>query len=56
MIRLLAIRKNISLDVREKFALNPKKVDEGLNALHNIFDEVVILNTCNRTEIYFNSS
>lgn len=56
MIRLLAIRKNVSLDVREKFALNPKKVDEGLKALHNIFNEVVILNTCNRTEIYFNSS
>ena len=56
MIRLLAIRKNISLDIREKFALNPKKLEEGLKALHNIFDEVVILNTCNRTEIYFNSS
>lgn len=56
MIKLLAIRKNVLLDIREKFALNPKKRDEGLIALHKIFDEVVILNTCNRTEIYFNSS
>lgn len=56
MIRLLAIRKNVSLDIRERFALNTKKVEEGLIALNNIFDEVVILNTCNRTEIYFNSS
>lgn len=56
MIKLLAIRKDVLLEIREKFALNPKKVDEGLMALHNIFDEVVILNTCNRTEIYFNSS
>lgn len=56
MIRLLAIRKNVALEIREKFALNPKRLEEGFKALNEIFDEVVILNTCNRTEVYFNSS
>ena len=55
MIRLLAIRKNVSLQIREKFSFNPKRLEVASRALNQIFDEVVILNTCNRTEIYFNS-
>ncbi|MGL4760855.1 MAG: glutamyl-tRNA reductase [Sarcina sp.] len=54
MIVLVGIRKNIDLHIREKFAIteNHKKY---LQSFLEVFDEAVIINTCNRTEIYVNS-
>ena len=54
MIVLVGIRKNIDLDIREKFAVTENH-KEYLQRFLKIFDEVVIINTCNRTEIYINS-
>ena len=56
MIGLIGIRKNIPLDIREKFIIKPKKYEEYINELLKEMKEVVILATCNRTEIYFNAS
>lgn len=56
MIQLLGIKKNISLKIREKLALHSKKQEKYRTELLTYFDEVVILSTCNRTEIYFNGS
>lgn len=56
MIKLLAIKKHVALDIRERFSLNDKKAQMGIAQLNNKFDEIVVLNTCNRTEVYFNSS
>lgn len=55
MIQLLGIKKNTSVEIREKLTLSPKKKKEYTKRLLEYFDEVVILSTCNRTEIYFNS-
>lgn len=56
MIQLLGIKKNTKVEIREKLALSPKRREEYTKKLIQYFDEVVILSTCNRTEIYFNGS
>ena len=54
MIGLIGIKRNTPLEIREKLTLKPKRIQEYTEKLLNIFKEVVILATCNRTEIYFN--
>lgn len=56
MIGLIGIRKNTPLEVREKFIVKPKKYNKYVEKLLKEMQEVVILATCNRTEIYFNAS
>lgn len=56
MIAVLGIKKDIPLHIREKFSIKSKLREKALNDLKNKLDEVVILSTCNRTEIYFNHS
>ena len=56
MIQLLGIKKNTGVEIREKLTLSPKKKREYTKKLRQYFDEVVILSTCNRTEIYYNGS
>jgi glutamyl-tRNA reductase len=56
MIGLLGIRKNTPLEVREKFIIKQKNYNEYVEQLLEDMQEVVILATCNRTEIYFNAS
>jgi glutamyl-tRNA reductase len=42
------------IEVREKLAFNGPKLEEGLKALHSLneINEVVVLSTCNRVEMY----
>ncbi|NLK94774.1 MAG: glutamyl-tRNA reductase [Clostridiales bacterium] len=54
MLFLLGIKKNIPIDIREKFTIENKI--ELIRSLALEFKEIIILNTCNRTEIYFNHS
>lgn len=56
MIGLIGIRKNTPLEIRERFIIKPKKHEEYVKKLLKEMKEVVILATCNRTEIYFNAS
>lgn len=56
MIGLIGIRKNTPLEIREKFMIKNKKHNEYVRELRSQLREVVILGTCNRTEIYFNAS
>ena len=56
MIQLLGIKKNTGVEIREKLSLSSKKKKEYTKELLNHFEEVVILSTCNRTEIYYNGS
>lgn len=56
MIQLLGIKKNTRVEIREKLTLSSKKKKEYTKKLLQYFDEVVILSTCNRTEIYYKGS
>ncbi|WP_288221832.1 glutamyl-tRNA reductase [uncultured Clostridium sp.] len=53
MIQLLGIKKNTKVEIREKLSLSPRKRKEYTEELLKYFEEVVILSTCNRTEIYY---
>ncbi|SFC76449.1 glutamyl-tRNA reductase [Clostridium uliginosum] len=56
MIGLLGIKKNTPIEIREKLTIKPNMCTEYINQLLKDLEEVVILATCNRTEIYFNAS
>lgn len=55
MIQLIALKDDVKIEVREKFSVIQKRLENSLKNLSEICDEVVIISTCNRTEIYFNS-
>lgn len=54
MIGLLGIKRNTPLEIREKLIVTCKNHDLYIDELLKYFKEVIILATCNRTEIYFN--
>ncbi|MFL0252408.1 glutamyl-tRNA reductase [Clostridium neuense] len=56
MIQVLGLKKNLKIDIREKFSIIQKHVEEKTILLSEVCNEVVLLSTCNRTEIYFSSS
>ncbi|WP_315078999.1 glutamyl-tRNA reductase [uncultured Clostridium sp.] len=56
MIAVLGIKKNTPIEIREKLTIKANKHDEYLNSLLQYLDGVIMLATCNRTEIYFNVS
>ena len=47
--------KTASLDIREKLSVDKAESQRILKKLHNmpLINEVFILSTCNRTELYF---
>ncbi|MDW8801850.1 glutamyl-tRNA reductase [Clostridium sp. A1-XYC3] len=56
MIQLIALKNDIGIEIREKFSVIQKRCESSLKKLSQICEEVVMISTCNRTEIYFNSS
>lgn len=56
MIQLLGLKKDLKVEVREKFSIIEKRIEDKDILLKEVCHEVVILSTCNRTEIYFNSN
>ena len=54
MIAMVGIKKDTAIDIREKFAISENNKEKIYKSLLSKFKEVVILNTCNRTEIYLN--
>lgn len=55
MIQLIALKDDVKLEIREKFSVIQKRCENSLKNLSKICDEVLIISTCNRTEIYFSS-
>lgn len=55
MIQVLGVRHNVGLEIREKLSIITKRIERSLDLLKEYCNEVVILSTCNRTEIYFKS-
>lgn len=55
MIQLIGSLSESTVEAREKLSIMPKHIEESIKKLLNICDEVVIISTCNRLEVYFNS-
>ncbi|MBK5242316.1 glutamyl-tRNA reductase [Clostridium sp.] len=55
MIQLIGLHSECTVEIREKLSIIPKQLEECTRSVLSICDEVVIISTCNRTEIYFNS-
>lgn len=55
MIQIIGVDHDVPVVVRERFSVSQKKLGERLKSLKAVFEEVAILSTCNRTEIYFKS-
>ena len=57
MIHLIGIKKELDLILRAKLAISQDNIDGILLKMkETLCEEVVIINTCNRTEIYLKSS
>ena len=52
MLGLIGIRKNVGINIRERLAIALSKQSKAVKELNKLYEEVVIISTCNRTEIY----
>lgn len=52
MLGLIGIRKNVDINIRERLAIALSKQSKAVKELNKLYEEVVIISTCNRTEIY----
>jgi glutamyl-tRNA reductase len=55
VIQLLGIKSNCDIDIRQKFSIVASRLEHSLKSIKNIIGSVVILSTCNRTEVYLDS-
>jgi glutamyl-tRNA reductase len=53
VIQLIGLKHNIDISMREKLSIVPRHIKNTLNKVMEFSKGVVILSTCNRTEIYF---
>ncbi|MBM7870837.1 glutamyl-tRNA reductase [Clostridium pascui] len=56
MLGVIGLKSNVKLEIREKLSIIPKHYGRALEGLMEVCEEVLILSTCNRTEIYYNST
>lgn len=54
MLQFIGIKKHVDIHIREKLTLLSQKLKLALQNLSKEYKEVLILSTCNRTEIYIN--
>ncbi|WP_446897326.1 glutamyl-tRNA reductase [Clostridium sp. LBM24168] len=55
MIQLIGIKSECDIETRQKFSIIPSKLENNLGYIKNAIGDVVILSTCNRTEVYVDS-
>lgn len=56
MLGLIGIRKNVDIKIRERLSITLDKQCKAIKELKMLYDEVVIISTCNRTEVYISGS
>ena len=56
MIQLIGIKSCCPIEIREQLSITPSREKDVLQDMMKISKEAVIINTCNRTEIYVNCS
>jgi len=53
MIQMIGIRKNVKVHIREKLSIMNDDLESVMDRLRVLCKEVVVISTCNRTEIYY---
>jgi glutamyl-tRNA reductase len=53
MIFVLGVKHDIDIKIREKLSIISKRLEDATRKLGCIFNEAVVISTCNRTEIYY---
>lgn len=53
LVGVIGISPKTDIRIREKLSIIEKRIPQKLEKLKEICEEVIILNTCNRTEIYY---
>ena len=56
MIQLIGIRSQCDIVIRQKFSITSKVLESKLKYINELVGDVLILSTCNRTEIYVDSN
>ncbi|MHC6178711.1 glutamyl-tRNA reductase [Clostridium sp. JNZ X4-2] len=55
MVQLIGIKSECNIEIRQRFSIIASKLEGKLKCLHEFLENVLILSTCNRTEIYMES-
>lgn len=56
MIQLIGIKSKCNIEIRQKFSIVSAKLEYNLKTIKGDIGDVVILSTCNRTEVYIDSN
>ncbi|OBR89807.1 MULTISPECIES: glutamyl-tRNA reductase [Clostridium] len=56
MIQLIGVKSECDIEIRQKFSIVSSKLEDKLKNVYKITGNVLILSTCNRTEIYVDSN
>lgn len=56
MIQLIGVKSECDIEIRQKFSIISSKLEGKLKNIYKITGNVLILSTCNRTEIYVDSN
>lgn len=55
IIQLIGVKSECDIEIRQKFSIIPARLVDKLRDIYDVTGNVLILSTCNRTEIYVNS-
>ncbi|HBC97325.1 MAG TPA: glutamyl-tRNA reductase [Clostridium sp.] len=55
MIQLIGVKSDCDIEIRQKFSIISARLVDKLKSIYDVTGNVLILSTCNRTEIYVSS-
>ena len=55
IIQLIGVKSECDIEIRQKFSIIPARLVDKLKDIYDVTGNVLILSTCNRTEIYVDS-
>ena len=55
IIQLIGVKSDCDIEIRQKFSIISARLVDKLKSIYDVTGNVLILSTCNRTEIYVSS-
>jgi glutamyl-tRNA reductase len=56
IIQLIGVKSECDIEIRQKFSIVSARLAQKLKSIYNITGNVLILSTCNRTEVYVDTN